>query len=59
MNVKLVWKIIVPSETKLVINKSNVKNSSIETYLKRAAAKLGVKGRHGLVKWMIGVSQSA
>ncbi|MEX5571502.1 MULTISPECIES: helix-turn-helix transcriptional regulator [Pseudomonas syringae group] len=39
--------------------KLHVKNSSIETYLKRAAAKLGVKGRHGLVKWMIGVSQSA
>jgi DNA-binding NarL/FixJ family response regulator len=31
-----------------------VKNSSIETYLKRAAAKLGVSGRHGLAKWMIG-----
>ena len=39
--------------------KLHVKNSSIETYLKRAAAKLGVKGRHGLVKWMIGVSQTA
>ncbi|WAJ35459.1 helix-turn-helix transcriptional regulator [Pseudomonas sp. GOM7] len=37
--------------------KLHVKNSSIETYLKRAAAKLGVKGRHGLVKWMIGMSQ--
>jgi len=31
-----------------------VKNSSIETYLKRAAAKLGVSGRHGLAKWMAG-----
>ncbi|WP_273822307.1 MULTISPECIES: helix-turn-helix domain-containing protein [Pseudomonas] len=31
-----------------------VKNSSIETYLKRAAAKLGVSGRHGLAKWMVG-----
>lgn len=31
-----------------------VKNSSVETYLKRAAAKLGVSGRHGLAKWMIG-----
>jgi len=30
----------------------NVKNSSIETYLKRATAKLGVSGRHGLAKWM-------
>lgn len=31
-----------------------VKNSSIETYLKRATAKLGVSGRHGLAKWMAG-----
>ncbi|MBV4477085.1 helix-turn-helix transcriptional regulator [Pseudomonas botevensis] len=31
-----------------------VKNSSIETYLKRSAAKLGVSGRHGLAKWMAG-----
>lgn len=30
----------------------NVKNSSVETYLKRATAKLGVSGRHGLAKWM-------
>lgn len=30
----------------------NVKNSSVETYLKRAAAKLGVSGRNGLTKWM-------
>lgn len=29
-----------------------VKSSSIETYLKRATAKLGVSGRHGLAKWM-------
>ncbi|PHN27672.1 helix-turn-helix transcriptional regulator [Pseudomonas sp. ICMP 460] len=35
--------------------KLSVKNSSIETYLKRAAAKLGVSGRHGLAKWMVGV----
>ncbi|WP_411379765.1 helix-turn-helix transcriptional regulator [Pseudomonas sp. MPB26] len=34
--------------------KLRVKNSSIETYLKRAAAKLGVSGRHGLAKWMAG-----
>lgn len=34
--------------------KLTVKNSSIETYLKRAAAKLGVSGRHGLAKWMAG-----
>ncbi|MCJ2374420.1 helix-turn-helix transcriptional regulator [Pseudomonas sp. RGM 3321] len=40
-------------------DKLHVKNSSIETYLKRAAAKLGVKGRHGLVKWMTGVAQMA
>lgn len=35
--------------------KLKVKNSSVETYLKRAAAKLGVSGRHGLAKWMAGV----
>lgn len=34
--------------------KLRVKNSSIETYLKRATAKLGVSGRHGLAKWMSG-----
>ena len=38
--------------------KLSVKNSSIETYLKRAAAKLGVSGRHGLAKWMIGTGES-
>lgn len=32
----------------------NVKNSSVETYLKRATAKLGVSGRHSLAKWMAG-----
>lgn len=37
-----------------IAEKLRVKNSSIETYLKRAAAKLGVSGRHGLAKWMIG-----
>ncbi|MEE4149450.1 helix-turn-helix transcriptional regulator [Pseudomonas viridiflava] len=40
-------------------DKLHVKNSSIETYLKRAGAKLGVKGRHGLMKWMTGVSETA
>lgn len=30
----------------------NVKHSSVETYLKRATAKLGVSGRHGLARWM-------
>ncbi len=30
----------------------NVKNSSVETYLKRATAKLGISGRHGLARWM-------
>ncbi|KPY92113.1 Syringofactin operon regulator SyfR [Pseudomonas tremae] len=29
-----------------------VKNSSVETYLKRATAKLGVSGRHGLARWI-------
>lgn len=32
----------------------NVKNSSIETYLKRATSKLGVSGRNGLARWMAG-----
>lgn len=32
----------------------HVKNSSIETYLKRATAKLGVSGRHGLARWLAG-----
>lgn len=31
-----------------------VKPSSVETYLKRATAKLGVSGRHGLARWMAG-----
>ncbi|MGE8574760.1 MAG: response regulator transcription factor [Burkholderia contaminans] len=30
-----------------------VKESTIETYIKRAAVKLGISGRHGLTKWMI------
>lgn len=30
----------------------NVKISSVETYLKRASAKLGVSGRHGVARWM-------
>ncbi|HEX4549614.1 MULTISPECIES: helix-turn-helix transcriptional regulator [unclassified Pseudomonas] len=34
--------------------KLQVKSSSIQTYLKRATAKLGVSGRHGLAKWMAG-----
>ncbi|WP_024643756.1 helix-turn-helix transcriptional regulator [Pseudomonas syringae] len=37
-----------------IAEKLCVKNSSIETYLKRSAAKLGISGRHGLAKWMIG-----
>ncbi|MBA1188072.1 helix-turn-helix transcriptional regulator [Pseudomonas entomophila] len=32
-----------------------VKGSSVETYLKRATAKLGVSGRRGLTRWMVGV----
>ncbi|WP_122754586.1 helix-turn-helix transcriptional regulator [Pseudomonas viridiflava] len=32
----------------------NLKNSSVETYLKRATAKLGVSGRHSLARWMAG-----
>ncbi|KAG8149338.1 helix-turn-helix domain-containing protein [Burkholderia catarinensis] len=30
-----------------------VKESTVETYFKRAAVKLGISGRHGLTKWMI------
>ncbi|MCQ9426844.1 helix-turn-helix transcriptional regulator [Pseudomonas sp. LJDD11] len=37
-----------------VAERLKVKNSSVETYLKRAAAKLGVSGRHGLARWMAG-----
>lgn len=33
-----------------------VKSSTIETYIKRAATKLGFKGRHGLVKWALSES---
>mgnify|MGYP001151772468 CR=1 FL=1 len=34
-------------------DKLGVKSSTIETYTKRAASKLGFKGRHGLVKWAL------
>lgn len=37
----------------------NVKNSSVETYLKRATNKLGVSGRHGLTRWMAFVPSRA
>ncbi|ELQ08689.1 regulatory protein LuxR [Pseudomonas syringae BRIP39023] len=30
-----------------------LKKSSVETYLKRSAAKLGISGRHGLTKWLL------
>jgi LuxR family transcriptional regulator, activator of tox operons len=30
-----------------------LKDSTVETYIKRAAIKLGISGRHGLAKWMI------
>ncbi|KAA8689636.1 Regulatory protein LuxR [Pseudomonas caricapapayae] len=30
-----------------------LKKSSVETYLRRSAAKLGISGRHGLVKWLL------
>ncbi|AIO67627.1 helix-turn-helix domain-containing protein [Burkholderia oklahomensis] len=30
-----------------------VKESTVETYIKRAAVKLGISGRHGLTRWMI------
>jgi DNA-binding CsgD family transcriptional regulator len=31
-----------------------LKCSTVETYVKRAAIKLGVNGRHGLTRWAIG-----
>ncbi|RVU51144.1 LuxR family transcriptional regulator [Pseudomonas syringae pv. syringae] len=37
-----------------IAEKLCVKSSSVETYLKRSAAKLGISGRHGLAKWMVG-----
>ncbi len=36
-----------------VANELSLKCSTIETYIKRAAVKLGVNGRHGLTKWVI------
>ncbi|ALE01130.1 helix-turn-helix transcriptional regulator [Pseudomonas syringae] len=30
-----------------------IKSSSVETYLKRSAVKLGISGRHGLTKWLL------
>ncbi|AOJ11857.1 helix-turn-helix transcriptional regulator [Burkholderia mayonis] len=30
-----------------------VKENTVETYIKRAAVKLGISGRHGLTRWMI------
>lgn len=44
---------LVGSTVREMAEKLCVKNSSVETYLKRAAAKLGVSGRHGLAKWMM------
>ena len=31
-----------------------LKRSTVETYIRRATIKLGVNGRHGLTKWVIG-----
>lgn len=42
-----------------VASKLSVRPSTVETYTKRAAVKLGVSGRHGLIRWMTGVSNSA
>ncbi|QQQ52959.1 helix-turn-helix transcriptional regulator [Pseudomonas syringae] len=36
-----------------IAEKLCVKSSSVETYLKRSAAKLGISGRHGLAKWLV------
>jgi LuxR family transcriptional regulator, activator of tox operons len=30
-----------------------LRESTVETYLKRAAVKLGFSGRHGLTRWML------
>ena len=37
----------------IVAEELGVKESTVETYIKRAAVKLGISGRHGLTKWMI------
>src|SRR3989338_7882584 len=44
---------LIGSTVREMAEKLCVKSSSVENYLKRAAAKLGVSGRHGLAKWMM------
>ncbi|MES2821156.1 MAG: LuxR C-terminal-related transcriptional regulator [Pseudomonadota bacterium] len=44
---------LIGSSVREMAEKLRVKNSSVETYLKRASAKLGISGRHGLAKWMM------
>jgi DNA-binding NarL/FixJ family response regulator len=39
-----------------IASQLSVGSSTIETYTKRAAIKLGVSCRHGLTRWMAGVS---
>ena len=39
-----------------IASQLSVRSSTVETYTKRAAVKLGVSGRHGLTRWMVGVS---
>jgi DNA-binding NarL/FixJ family response regulator len=38
-----------------IASKLSVRSSTVETYTKRAAVKLGVSGRHGLTRWVAGV----
>ncbi|MDC6493583.1 helix-turn-helix transcriptional regulator [Pseudomonas syringae] len=51
--------LLMGSSIRALADKLNVKSSSIETYLKRAAAKLGATGRNGLIKWMAGFSEES
>lgn len=36
-----------------IADRFSLRESTVETYLKRAAIKLGVAGRHGLTRWML------
>ncbi|AOJ09682.1 helix-turn-helix transcriptional regulator [Burkholderia mayonis] len=36
-----------------IAGRFSLRESTVETYLKRAAIKLGVAGRHGLTRWML------
>ncbi|AHG42738.1 LuxR family transcriptional regulator [Pseudomonas syringae CC1557] len=49
--------LLMGSSIRALADKLNVKSSSIETYLKRAGAKLGATGRNGLIRWMAGLPE--